>query len=405
MLRNRLPIAVFSTVLILGGCSFSSEALWPSLSGGAPSDKVTTAGSAKAASVVKPTKALAIKPSSGEKAGQPLVDATAAQVPPKLGTTNFQVQPPKPGQPTGTFVGKKVAQLRDDLRRLQTSISQENSDLQVVRKQTIVNAQGYHGRVAGIRSRLQLGTTPGNPQLVGEWNTAQVELEKVHTDIGRMNALSNRVAADAAMSTYLLEATRAAFGLSGAIDADHRQLEVLEDDVNRTVVLIDRLLTELSDDIRRQSNYVSTERSGLNTLALAIKNGEFFGPSLATASYTQAAGPVNSATLSRGISSRREPRRPLVVIRFDRPDVNYQQALYTAVNRALERKPDASFDLVAVSTLRGGTARSALNANTARRNAQSVLRSLVDMGLPPSRVALSATTSPTGGNEVRLYVR
>ena len=89
-----------------------------------------------------------------------------------------------------------------------------------------------------------------------------------------MNNLANRVSADAAMSSYLLEATRAAYGLSGAIDEDHRQLAVLEDEVNKTVVLITRLLDELSEDIARQSNYVSNERSNLNTLALAIKNGE-----------------------------------------------------------------------------------------------------------------------------------
>jgi hypothetical protein len=394
MVQIRLPIAVMSTILMLGGCSFSTDALWPSLSGQEPSSAVAGAGS----------KVVPIKPSSGETAGQPLVNPGTGQAPPRLGSTNFQVEPPRAGQATGTFVGNKVAQLRDDLTRLQASINKENTDLQSVRQQTIVNAQGYHGQVAGIRSRLQLGTTPGNPQLVGAWNNSQIELEKINTDIGRMNALSNRVAADAAMSSYLLEATRAAFGLSGAIDEDHRQLEVLEDDVNRTVVLIDRLLTELSDDIRRQSNYVSTERNDLNTLALAIKNGEFFGPSLATTAYTNA----NSRPTVGGVQRsavRAGSRRPLVVIRFDRPDVNYQQALYTAVNRALQRQPDASFDLVSVSQLRGGTAQSALNANGARRNAQSVLRALVDMGLPPSRVSLSATTAASGGNEVRLYIR
>jgi hypothetical protein len=395
MVHSPLPIVVLSTVLMLGGCSFSTDALWPSLSGQAPSGQPSNANTAM--------KAVSIKPSSGETAGQPLVNPAVGQVPPRLGTTNFEIQPPRAGQPTGTFVGNKVAQLRDDLSRLQTSVNQENSDLQAVRQQTMVNAQGYHTRVAVIRSRLQLGTTPGNPQLVRGWNDSQIELEKINTDIGRMNALSNRVAADAAMSSYLLEATRAAFGLSGAIDEDHRQLEVLEDDVNRSVVLIDRLLTELSDDIRRQSNYVSTERNDLNTLALAIKNGEFFGPSLATTAYTRA-NATPTAAAPRG-SVRSDARRPLVVIRFDRPDVNYQQALYSAVNRALQRQPDAAFDLVSVSQLRGGTARSTLNANSARRNAQSVLRALVDMGLPPSRVALSATTETTGGNEVRLYVR
>ena len=42
-------------------------------------------------------------------------------------------------------------------------------------------------------------------------------------------------------------------------------------------------------------------------------------------------------------------RRPLVVIRFDRANVPYEQALYTAVSRALERRPQALFDLVAVA--------------------------------------------------------
>ena len=142
MVHSRLPIAVLSTVLMLGGCSFSTDALWPSLSGQAPSVQSSSANTAM--------KAVSIKPSSGEAAGQPLV----GQVPPRLGTTNFEIQPPRTGQPTGTFVGNKVAQLRDDLSRLQTSVNQENSDLQAVRQQTMVNAQGYHTRVAVIRSRL-----------------------------------------------------------------------------------------------------------------------------------------------------------------------------------------------------------------------------------------------------------
>jgi Mrp family chromosome partitioning ATPase len=98
--------------------------------------------------------------------------------------------------------------------------------------------------------------------------------------------------------------------------------------------------------------------------------------------------------------------RPLVVIRFDGANVNYEQALYTAVNRVLQRQPDSRFNLVAVSSVKGGSARAALNSNQTRRNAQNVLRSLVDMGLPPSRVSLSATSSSSGsGNEVHLYLR
>ena len=107
------------------------------------------------------------------------------------------------------------------------------------------------------------------------------------------------------------------------------------------------------------------------------------------------------------ISNIRRPRdKPIVVIRFDRPNVNYEQALYTAVNRVLQRKPDATFNLIAVSSVSGGVAKSALNSNATRRNAQAVLRSLVDMGLPPSRVMMSAETSANNpGNEVHIYLR
>src|ERR1041385_5413745 len=96
-------------------------------------------------------------------------------------------------------------------------------------------------------------------------------------DIGAMNSLANEVASASSLAAYLLEAARATYGLSGAIDEDHRQLGVLEDETNRTVVLIDRLLHELSDDISRQTAYVGNERANLTTLALAIKNGELYG--------------------------------------------------------------------------------------------------------------------------------
>ena len=167
----------------------------------------------------------------------------------------------------------------------------------------------------------------------------------------------------------------------------------MEDEVSQTVVLIERLLTELSDDIRRQSNYVANERNQLNTLALAIKNGEFFGPSLASTAYNVSSVKPSNVTSSKTGLNR---GRPLVIIRFNQPNVNYEQALYTAVNKVLQNQPNATFDLVAVSSVNGGTAKAALNANETRRNAQNVLRSLVAMGLPPGRGSLSAPSSSGG---------
>jgi len=339
---------------------------------------------------------VAIPPSSSELNPQPTIGGR----PPALGASSSPAPAATPGSPTGTLVGAKVVSLRGDLQRLQENINQQNGDLQQVRQTMAQNAASYYGLVGTISSRLQIGTTPGNPELIAQWNQAQGALDRMGDDVARLNSLSNQVASDSSLAAYILESVKVAYSLQGAVDEDHRQLRLIESDVNRTVPLIDRLLGAISEDISRQSNYVSNERSNLVTLSLAIKNGELYGQSLNKRSFAAAAGPARVRTAAVG------DRRPLVVIRFDRPNVAYEQALYTAVKRALERRPDATFDLVAVSPNAGNPAQVALHTDASKRNAENVLRSLTNMGLAADRISLSATTSPgVQSNEVQIYVR
>ena len=382
-------VAVVGAALLISSCSFATDALWPSLTGEEPSDAAQ--GGASQAS---------------QSAERPTLGTGASASPPSLGTTRFVPPPVTAAQPTGTFVGQKVGQLRSELGILQTNVRQRNDSLQEIRRATTHNAQRYHGTVAAVNARLQLGTTPGNPVLVSQWNTAQSELDRIGLDIAAMNSLANSVAADSAMVSYLLETTRATYGLQGAIDEDHRQLAILEDETNRTLVLIDRLLNELSEDISRQTAYVGNERRSLTAISLAIKNGEYYGQSLTSRAYLSAAPLASAAPASGGGGFAATNRRPLVVIRFDRADVPYQQALYNAVSRALERRPQAAFELVAVTPSQGTPAENALNASKAKRHADDVLRTLTEMGLPANRVNLSSTTSAEAAtNEVHIYVQ
>ena len=148
---------------------------------------------------------------------------------------------------------------------------------------------------------------------------------------------------------------------------------------------------------------MSTERANLNLMSAGIKAGEIYGGSLLNVAM---AGSSGGTQVSAGAPLSTSGRRPLVVVRFDRNEVPYQQALYTAVSRVLEKRPEAVFDLVAVAPSSGGQARVALNSNKARRYAEGVLRSLIEMGLPPARVAVSAKTAAQArSNEVHLYLR
>lgn len=395
-------LAALMSVTLLPGCTFVSDSLWPSLAGEDEPNAVVV----KPAPATAPAMNAAAQSTVRGTTLPPVAQASGATALPALGSSSFVAPGVSAFQPTGTVVGQKVQQLSTELRDLQARLNQRNDTLQQIRGSTIQNAQRYHGTVAAIQARLQLGTTPGNPVLVNQWNQAQGELDRVSQDIAAMNALANEVAADSSLAGFLLESARATYGIAGAIDEDHRQLSVLEDETNKTVVVIDRLLNELSEDVSRQTAYIANERRSLGTVALAIKNGELYGTSLASRAYypaTAATAPMPERSAFGAVPAT---GRPLVVIRFDRENVEYEQALYTAVSRALEQRPDARFDLVAVSPGTGSAADVALSRSRSRKHADEVLRTLTGMGLPADRVALtSTTTAEARAAEVHIYVR
>jgi hypothetical protein len=306
------------------------------------------------------------------------------------------------GRPTGTFVGKKVEAMAQDLGKLKAAVGRLDTRLREIRADTSDATQRYLNILAAMNSKLQVGTTPGNPLLVQQWNEAQQQLKRIETNIARMNGLSNDAGAEASVAGYLLDSVRATFTLSGAVDEDHVQLRGLEDEVNQSVVGIDRLLNELSDDLNRQTSHLASERRNLTAMSISIKNGERYGSSLMNRALAQ-------AEVKASMASRRPlmpDSRPLVVIRFDRPNVQYEQALYDAVSRALDRKPETAIDLVAVHPKTGSPAQVVLNSTAARRNAENVLRTLVEMGLPATRMNMTSMSSATAqSNEVRVYVR
>lgn len=316
-----------------------------------------------------------------------------------LNSTSFQPVEVTLGPPTGTEVGRRIENLRQDLVQLQNSIGANNGQLQAIRDSAIAAAQQYNGLVAAIRARLQVGTTPGNPILVSQLSEAQLALEDISAQIDRMTSLSGQAASDSSLASFLLDSINATFDLSGAVDEDHRQLTILQDETRRTSVLIDRILLEVAEDIGRQNAYVGNERRDLQTLQLAVANGEFYGSNLSG---------ISSAAAAEGL--RVQPasapaNRPLVVIRFHQGDVDYQQPVYNAVSAALESRPNATFDIVAISPLTGAEANVALSANAARERAADVKRTLVAMGLPARRLNVSAAAEAgVGGSEVHIFV-
>jgi hypothetical protein len=296
------------------------------------------------------------------------------------------------GSDTGTAVNKTIQSIRAQVAGLQQKLAANSARLGELRNQGAGAAGSYQDAKAHITTRLQVGTTRGNPELVAQWNAAQGQLDALSANVNSLNALGTDVTNDSSTAHYALDQIGATFNVSGAVDEDHRQLQLLEDQTSQTIVMIDRLLKEVADGIQRQTAYVATERSNLTTLAAAIKSGDFYG-----------GGVIGSLGAGPQLSTA---GTPLVVVKFDHPDVDYQQILYAALNQALQNRPGANFQVVAVSPTRGTAASVQIAQSTARRHAQDVMRSMTDMGVPATRLNVASTTDPGATvSEVRVFVR
>jgi hypothetical protein len=312
--------------------------------------------------------------------------------------------------PTSTAVSGKVQELEGQLGALQRRVSGLSNDLQKVQKNNEQQASEYYASIATVNTQLQSGTTPGNPRLVQRVEQAGAQLDSLNSSVVHLNQLATDTAETASEASFLMESARAAYSLSGAVEEDHVRLAKLEDSINNTVVTIERVLNNVNDDITRTSSYLSSERNNLRTLSLAVTNGDLYGKSLSDRPFSSAGSfqqaSADAAQPATSSSSFSGGPRPLVKIRFDRKDVEYEQPVYMAVNEALQRYPNAYFDLVAITPTQGNAAEVAIESTRARRNAERVLRTLTQMGLPLDRVELSYSESPEAPtNEVHLYIR
>lgn len=114
--------------------------------------------------------------------------------------------------------------------------------------------------------------------------------------------------------------------------------------------------------------------------------------------FTAAVQAVRAATGS-------EAPLPYVVIRFNKRQVSYQDTLYSALTRALERYPAAAFDIVlAMPSLAPGANAEEATARGERR-IEDVVLLMTDMGMPPERVRIAATTDNSAAvDEIRIFV-
>lgn len=420
-----LGLLAAASAVSLSGCGDIDNALFGATEGVTPPPANAEAAQPPAQGEAPPAQAEAAPP-PGQPSVPPPQQPAPAVAPPPAPVATAQMAPPAvggeftpinvaPGADTGTTVSHSIATLRSQLEGLESKLASNAQHFTDLRNSGTQAAASYQDATGHISARLSGGTTRGNPELIGEWNTAQGALDSLTGNINALGQLASDVSKDAADAHQEYDTIQSTFDVSGAVDEDHRQLSVLSDETGQTIVLLDRLLREVKQTLQRQTAYVATERGHLTNLAELVKAGNYAGmigprreaaaPRVArkrVAAAAPAAAPVSAAPAgapASDVAAAIAGGTPIITIKFNRPHVSFEHALYNALSQALAAKPTASFNVVAVST--GGA-----NAEGADKDAENVMRAMGEMGVPATRMsATSSTEAAIAATEVRVFVK
>ncbi len=146
---------------------------------------------------------------------------------------NIQTENNGKVDPIFTYVGQRILEMQEEFNKLDADIKQGEDSFEELKFNGIKSAENYHSIVAAIAARLQIGTTPGNPILLNQYEQAQTELAEVGAQGQNLVDVGNQIALFSTRVSYLLEQARSAKKLRGAVDEDHRNLSSFQDTLKK----------------------------------------------------------------------------------------------------------------------------------------------------------------------------
>ena len=305
--------------------------------------------------------------------------------------------------PIFTYVGQRILEMQEEFNKLDVDIKQGQDSFEELKFNGIKSAENYHSIVAAIAARLQIGTTPGNPILLNQYEQAQTELAEVGAQGQSLVDVGNQIALFSTRVSYLLEQARSAKKLRGAVDEDHRNLSSFQDTLKRRNVDVIRTLEDLNETVRRRDIFLAAERRRLTQLANAISVGESFGLGLGTLGSLPAINENESSEQGRRSDNISASPNPIAIFRINEQD-NYEQNLFGAISATLDKSPKSRFTLVAVSSSAGNPSEQEERAVNARNDVSKLISSLISMGMPADRISVSSlSVADVENTEVRLY--
>lgn len=320
---------------------------------------------------------------------------------------------------TGTVVGRKVAEFRNELNQIRSQLNKDSETLVKLRADVTANITKYNEIMAAMETKLQLGTTPANPKMVALYNNAQNVLQENETLVENLNALSADTAALGTQLAALISSVRETYAVPGALDEDHANLRVLENGAEQTAVAVKNMMAEVMVDSAQQKAATQNARARLLGMNGAIAHGSFGFENAVILSQPlprpqvmqQAPRPqtvkqplpkLNAPV--KAVKTQAKPQEkagapvkavknaPLFKVEFNTEDINYKKDLESAINKALAANAQAKFKVEAVNPLK-----TAATADS-KKYAAEIFAEMINLGIAPEDITIVSRA----GSDVKI---
>jgi outer membrane protein OmpA-like peptidoglycan-associated protein len=291
------------------------------------------------------------------------------------------------------MAGNVIAAVRADLVSLQGQMSGRNVTLSTVRQAWTQDVASYR-----VNKNQVLRPPPGGD---------------VRTALSQGEAALKRLAQHTAKLTKEVDGFAQGSAEAGVLmaklenvrpenDTDRAQLNVLRTEIIQTSTGLDSLVSSLTAETAQANAFLAKERASLAALGQGATASAAASPAAratdAAAPSAPAAQPIAAA---QGAPKPAATRPAFVTIKFDRPSVTYREALAAALKQALNRRPDAAFDVVGVTPAQG-----AESLELVKARAEDVARTMMELNVPASRIGIdSMRVKSAASDEVRIFVR
>lgn len=325
------------------------------------------------------------------------------------------------------YVEAAIGGIQNGVQALNNSLAGRRANFERIKLNIVNSARVYQEKVATVRAELQVGATPGNPQLMDLLASAQGALSGLEDHVGQLREFAYSINRDQSQARFLMEAVKHAMNIQGG---NAQQRDMLQD-LGLQVSKSSQNLQGLRGDVDRLSDYQMrlqvAHREDLELLTRSVRDG-VNAPIASTMPLT--AAPVDQEPTPRaqmrtsstvttptatevqsvavlmpeGGAAALTGKTRLVTIRDAQDVTTYKEGLYDAIAKAYAKNPDITFTVAGMTPLGVSANETASHTRQAQNDIEHVLKTLVELGVPTDRVTVEVYPSAEiSAHQVQVY--